>query len=231
MENYQKPTSRIDAATGELVIRIPAATIAALTERWYRENSGEKEHIRIVDIDGLAEAVCANVHAFDEDWFPGDMSAIESWMGGSGCQAVFENAELYAIVPPEDVVEERQVFFDEWAGSNRAHLVDDFDIHRSDLTGVNFLVAGYDLSDEGGSAVVVFTRGGKLWKVYGAHLPGQDFLGQWKPAEATVESMRAELPIVSGGERHEPLILSLHQALDEIEGIEPMQEASATAAS
>lgn len=228
MRHYPKPTSSIDAATGDLVLRVSPVAIAALTERWYAENCGEGEHIRITDFDGLVEAVRKNVHAHDEDWFPGDMSAIESWMGGSGCQAVFEDAVLYEIVPPEEVVAERQVFFGEWAGSQRSNLVDDFDMFRSDLIGVEFLVADYDLSDLGGSAVVVFTRGGKLWKVYGAHIVDGDFRDQWKPVETTAEAMRAELPMVEGAERHEALIVSMHAALDELEGIEP--EAGAPAA-
>ena len=219
--HYQKPTSHIDPITGELVIRVAPATIAALTERWWNENSGEDDSVRIADEAGLANAVCANIHGFDEDWFPGDMSAVESWIGGSGCEALIDDCKLFVGVPVEDVVTPRKVYFGEWDGGRQSELLSNFDIHRSELTGVTFMVAGYDLSFEGGSAVVLFTTGGKLWKVYGTHIVDGDFRDQWKPVETTIDAMRAELPICPGAVRHEELIVSMHQALDGLEGIEP----------
>jgi hypothetical protein len=187
-----------------------------LTERWHRENSGEPEHIRIVDVDALAEAVCANIHGHDEDWFPGDMSAIESWMGGSGCQAVFEDAALYSVILTEEVVAERQVFFGEWSGGQRSNLIDDFDIFRTDLTGVEFVVATYEVTETTGAASVVFKRGGKFYMVIAANRDGEGIEGQWRPLEISVDDLRGHF-LHPEGESSEPFLASLNSYLDELE--------------
>lgn len=215
-DKYSKPTSSIDAA-GDLVIRVPASTIRTLTERWWIEGTGENKPIRVLDTAGLAESVSRNIHGYGDEFFPGAMTAIESWIGGSGVEAICDSDFLSEEIPEYEIVQPRQVFFGEWKKYYPESLVSDFDIRRSDLIGVEFLVAGYDLSDEGGSAVVLFARGGKLWKVYGAHIADGDFRDQWKPVETTIDAMRRELPIVSGAVRHEDLIVSMHQALDELE--------------
>ncbi|GGD31252.1 hypothetical protein [Aureimonas glaciei] len=214
---YSKPTSAIDAATGDLVIRVPAATIAVLTERWYVENSGEHDHIRIIDLAGLAEAVCKNVHGYDEDFFPGDMSAVESWIDGSGCQAVLEDDALFDVVPSALVDFPRQVFFGDWRGQKRFDLVDDFNIHRSELIGVEFLFADCSAAqDEGRIAYVIFRRGGELYEVSACHgADRDDFDGKWIPVKTTVQQLRERFALPEKGFQIERE--SIRDCLEEIE--------------
>lgn len=214
---YAKPTSHIDPITGELVIRVAPSTIAALTKRWWSENSGEHDFIRIIDEAGLADAVRANVHGYDEDWFPGDMSAVESWIGGSGCQAVLEDDALFEVIPMAEVEFPRQVFFGEWRGSYRTNLVDDFNIHRTELTGIEFLYASCtDAQDEGRIATIIFRLGGKIFEVSACHgADREDFDGQWKPVKTSVMQLRDKfISPDKGFEAEWQLIMT---ALDEIE--------------
>lgn len=191
-KTYIKPTSHIDPITGELVIRVAPSTISVLTKRWWTENSGEYDHIRIIDEDGLADAVRSNVHSFGEDWFPGDMSAVESWIGGSGCEALLENDALFEVIPSAEIVSQRQIFHGHWRGHRKSDLIGDFNIHRSELTGVEFLYASCtDAQDEGRIATVIFRRGGKLYEVSACHgADREDFDGQWKPVHTGLIQLR-----------------------------------------
>jgi hypothetical protein len=216
-KNYSKPTSHIDPITGELVIRVAPATIAALTKRWWTENSGEYDHIRIIDEEGLTKAVSVNVHGYDEDWFPGDMSAVESWIGGSGCEALLDDDALFEVIPSAEIVSPRQVFFGEWRGHRKSDLVGDFNIHCSELTGVEFLFASCtDAQDEGRIAYVIFRRGGDLYEVSACHgADRDDFDGQWKPMKTSVPQLRERFALPEKGFEAERN--SIKDALDELD--------------
>lgn len=229
MKTYSKPKSAIDAATGDLVIRVPAATIALLTERWHRENSGEHAHIRIIDLDGLTDAVCKNIHSHGEDWFPGDMTAVESWIGGSGCQAVLEDDALFDVIPMAQVVHPRMVFFGEWSGRHKTQILDDFDICVEDLIGAEFIAATYEVTETTGAASVVFKRGDQFYMVIAASRGDKGIEGQWRPLEISIENLRGHFLYLEG-ESSEPFLESLKAYLEELEGVQPTQEAATPAA-
>lgn len=55
---------------------------------------------------------------------------------------------------------------------------------------LDVVFAAYGGGSYNGSAVVVFRRDGKLWEVHGSHCSCMGLEHQWKPEEATVESLR-----------------------------------------
>lgn len=54
---------------------------------------------------------------------------------------------------------------------------------------LDVVFAAYGGGSYDGTAVVVFRQGGKLWEVHGSHCSCMGLEHQWKPEEATVESL------------------------------------------
>lgn len=54
---------------------------------------------------------------------------------------------------------------------------------------LDVVFAAYGGGSYDGQAVVVFRQGGKLWEVHGSHCSCMGLEHQWKPEEATVESL------------------------------------------
>lgn len=79
-----------------------------------------------------------------------------------------------------------------WVESKEQGLIDDFQITKNDLDGVEILLACYFLEGYYGEAYVLFKKDNRLFEVHGSHCScgngGLD--SQWEPEETTIEYIK-----------------------------------------
>lgn len=86
-----------------------------------------------------------------------------------------------------------QKYYGDWSRSGKSGLIQDFQIDKSELDGVEILFAYYTYEDYSGCAFVLFSRDGKLYEVNGGHCSCYGLEGQWEPEETTVEAIKKRI--------------------------------------
>lgn len=73
---------------------------------------------------------------------------------------------------------------------DKQEIAHEFEIEESELDGCHILFAAYKNEDYEGSALVLFTKDGKLYEVSGGHCSCNGLEGQWSPEETTLEAIK-----------------------------------------
>src|SRR5690242_2636394 len=73
---------------------------------------------------------------------------------------------------------------------NKEDIAREFSFDVSELDGCRVVFAAYKYEDYSGSALVLFTKGDKLYEVNGSHCSCNGLEGQWSPEETSMEALK-----------------------------------------
>lgn len=79
------------------------------------------------------------------------------------------------------------------------------------LDGCRVLYAEYTYEDYEGDSVVIFERGGQIYRVEAGHCSCYGLEYQWKPEEVTLEQLRQDANLWFGG--NDPMISIIEEGL------------------
>ena len=69
-------------------------------------------------------------------------------------------------------------------------IIENFQISEDALDGCNILFAAYRYEDYSGSALVIYSKDGKLYEVNGSHCSCYGLEDQWQPEETSIEALK-----------------------------------------
>jgi hypothetical protein len=76
-----------------------------------------------------------------------------------------------------------KIYFDDWENDKLDGLLSDFQIKPEILFGCTIIFASYTYEDYYGEALVLFEKGGKLYRGGGSHCSCYGLEEQWEPEE------------------------------------------------
>lgn len=82
-----------------------------------------------------------------------------------------------------EMMTSNQVYFNDWEDTKEDGLLHDFDIEPKILFGCTIIFAAYTYEDYSGDTLVIFEKGGKLYRVDGGHCSCYGLEDQWEPEE------------------------------------------------
>ena len=74
--------------------------------------------------------------------------------------------------------------------SNKEDVANQFEIDLKEIEDCNILYASYDCEGYEGTALVIFSKEGKLYEAHGSHCSCMGLEGQWTPEETSLEALR-----------------------------------------
>jgi hypothetical protein len=73
---------------------------------------------------------------------------------------------------------------------SKQDIADQFEIDMSELEGCHILFAVYKNESYEGSALVIYSKDGKLYEATGSHCSCNGLEGQWSPEETSIEALK-----------------------------------------